>query len=222
MCGRFTLVSPEQAVKELSGEAPAESLGALSPRYNIAPSQQILAIRVGAGGKTEAVRLRWGLVPSWAKDASIGNRLINARAETVAEKPSFRAAFRARRCLVAADGFFEWHGKGAAKTPHYFRMAGGRPFAMAGLWESWQPADGPSLESCTIITTAANSVVESIHPRMPVILAREQYQAWLRTDDGGEAGRLLQAYPAGLMETHPVSRAVNSPHNDGPQCIAPA
>lgn len=222
MCGRFTLVSPQQAVKELLGEPAGKEFGTLVPRYNIAPGQEILAIRLATDGSgREAVRLRWGLVPAWAKESSVGNRLINARAETVAEKPSFRSAFRARRCLIAADGFFEWRGKSGAKTPYHIGLTHGGPFAMAGLWERWQAEGGPVIESCTIITTAANRLLEPIHPRMPVIVPIEHHHAWLGAGDTRQTQSLLLPYPSRSMKARQVSCAVNRADNDGPECIEP-
>ena len=221
MCGRFTLVSPQRAAAELFGEAGGET-SSLPPRYNITPSQDVLTLRPSNEGSTrEAVLLRWGLVPFWAKNAAIGNRLINARAETVADKPSFRAAFRQRRCLIAADGFFEWRHEGNAKTPYHIHMAAADPFAMAGLWERWAPDGEAAVESCTIITTAANALVEPIHARMPVIVDRHDHDLWLSGTGSEELAGLLRPYPAERMAAHSVSRAVNDPRNDGPECVRP-
>lgn len=223
MCGRFTLTAKPQAVADAFGldEAPAE----LAPRWNIAPSQAVAAIANAAPRRL--AWFRWGLVPSWAKDPAIGHRMINARAETAADKPSFRAAFRRRRCLVVADGFFEWRRDGRLKTPMHIRMRSHEPFAFAGLWEVWQPPgppDTPPLRTCTILTTAPNDLVAPIHDRMPVILPRAAWDLWLDPDDPGRDALepLLRPCPAAGMEAYPVSTLVNSPANDRPECIAPA
>jgi putative SOS response-associated peptidase YedK len=221
MCGRFTLRTPmnvlvEQFLLETAAEMPL--------RFNIAPSQQVAAVRRMAGveGRRLAL-LRWGLVPSWAKDPAIGSRMINARAETVAEKPSFRAAFRSRRCLIAADGYYEWRKSGGKKQPHYFRMKDDRPFAFAGLWERWggEGAGGEPLETCTIITTDANELSRPIHDRMPVILREADYDLWLDPDehDRRRLAPLLVPYESGAMTADPVSTLVNNPRNDEPRCI---
>lgn len=217
MCGRFTLASPGNIVVEVFGldEEPL-----VSPRFNIAPTQDVTVVRTPSG-RRQAGTLQWGLVPSWAKDESIGSRLINARAETVAEKPAFRAALRARRCLVLADGFYEWQPAGGRKQPWYFRSRDGRPFAFAGLWERWQPAAGEAVESCTIITTEANDVVRPVHERMPVILPLDVVDRWLGGGSTDVLQALLRPAPEGFLEAYPVSLRVNSPSNDDPQCIAP-
>jgi putative SOS response-associated peptidase YedK len=174
------------------------------------------------GTARECVALRWGLVPSWADDPAVGNRLINARAETVASKPSFRAAFRQRRCLVPADGFYEWQKQAGKKQPFYIHLRGGGPFAFAGLWERWQGADEP-IESFTIVTTEANELVRSLHERMPVILPREAYKHWLDPAYAKleELQALLRPYPAEEMAAFPVSTRVNSPRVDDAACIVP-
>jgi putative SOS response-associated peptidase YedK len=174
-----------------------------------------------AAGQRELAWLRWGLVPSWAKDPSIGNRLINARAETVAEKPAFRTALRRRRCLVVADGFYEWQRSGRAKDPYFIRMRDDRPFAFAGLWESWEGPDHSVLETCTILTTEPNELVRPIHDRMPVILPPEVYACWLDTSiqDPGRLSQLLVAYASEPMEAYCVGSLVNSPAHDVPLCI---
>ena len=222
MCGRFTLfVDPKELMEAFPGFAmPVE----WTPRYNIAPTQPVAVILNTGQNKVEF--FRWGLIPSWAKDPAIGNRMINARAETVADKPSFRAAFRQRRCLVLADGFYEWRkdpGR-TAKTPLYIRLKSGKPFAFAGLWESWRAPDDATIYSCNIITTEPNSLVAKVHNRMPVILEQEAYDVWL---DPAEQSpdRLdvwLKPYPAERMTAYPVSRFVNNPSNDAPECIVPA
>lgn len=217
MCGRFTLAASANTLAEqFALPVPRD----LRPRYNIAPGTPILAVRQGADGRRQWSRFRWGLVPSWAKDPSMGHRLINARAETVAEKPAFRAAFRRRRCLVPADGFFEWRAENGRKQPYYFDVGASRPVAIAGLWESWRGADGAVLESCVLLTTQANSLVSPIHPRMPVILPADVYSAWLDPDAAAQPP--LVAYPPERMNVWPVDTRVNSPVSDDADCIRPA
>ena len=176
MCGRFTLTStPEQLAQRFGLDEPPQA----APRYNIAPGQDVLAIRVDAEtSRRVAIQPRWGLVPSWAKDAAIGARMINARAETVAEKPAFRGAFRARRCLVPADGFYEWATRHGRKQAHYIGLRDGGPFGFAGLWERWEDPSGGALESCTLLTRDAIESIRAIHSRMPVILEPAAYAPW--------------------------------------------
>ncbi len=192
-------------------------------RYNIAPTQAVAVVRIAPDTSVRQWQLvRWGLVPSWAKDASIGSRMINARAETVAGKPSFRTSFRRRRCLVPADGYFEWQKTGQGKQPYYIRMRDDRPFAMAGLWESWlNPATNEPLLSCTIITTQANELTQPIHDRMPVILAAADYEMWLdpQPPDPERLGALLRPCDSATLRADPVDTYVNSPRNDGPRCV---
>ncbi|MBM3584763.1 MAG: SOS response-associated peptidase [Alphaproteobacteria bacterium] len=215
MCGRFTLRSPPDDVARAAGAMM--DVGAFTPRNNIAPGQPVLVIRPGAAGP-----MRWGLVPSWAKDPAMGARLINARAETVAEKPVFRAAFRVRRCVVLADGFYEWQanprGRGP-KRPWFFHLKDDRPFAFAGLWERWTGPEG-SVETCTILTTTANALVATVHDRMPVILTVDTVARWIATSADGIAD-LLAPCPAEAMAAYPVSDRVNRPANDDPSCAAP-
>jgi putative SOS response-associated peptidase YedK len=170
----------------------------------------------------ELVFLRWGLIPGWAKDPTIGNRMINARAETAAEKPAFRAALRRRRCLVAADGFYEWQRSGKQKQPYFIRLCDDRPFAFAGLWETWEAPELSSIESCTLLTTAANDLIRPIHDRMPVILAPDAYQPWLdlSVQKPEKVLPLLQPFPSEAMIAYPVGMLVNNPAHDDPQCIA--
>ena len=221
MCGRFTLRTPAHRLAEAFG---VDALPNLAPRYNIAPTQDVVAIRHADDGR-ELTMLRWGLIPGWAKDPAIGARMINARAETVAEKPSFRAAFRQRRCLVAADGFYEWRKTAEApkapKQPYYIRLASGEPFAIAGLWERWRDPAGETVESCTLITTEANPELASIHHRMPVILAPADYDAWLEPHPASAAALhdLLRPYPGAEMVAFPIGRHVNNVRNDDPACI---
>lgn len=217
MCGRYTIKTPAQDIVRFFGLA---DIPELTPRFNVAPTQSVLCIRE-ANGNREGVLLKWGLVPSWADDPAIGNRLINARAETVASKPAFRAAFKRRRCLVVADGFYEWQKVNAkTKQPWYFQLTDGEPFAFAGLWESWGEEDS-SLETCTLITTEANELVGSVHERMPVILPPEKYDLWTNPalEGGKQLADLLRPYPDQEMTGYPVSTQVNSPRNDGPDLI---
>jgi putative SOS response-associated peptidase YedK len=218
MCGRYTLKAKPKAVSEHFDvpEAP------LMPRFNIAPTQAVPVVRATPEGR-ELALLRWRLIPSWASDPAVGNTMINARAETVAEKPAYRSAFRKRRCLIPADGFFEWGaGPGGRKQPVYFRMKDGSPFAFAGLWESWSKGDGP-VESCALITTTPNGLVAPVHDRMPAILAPDEYARWLdpRAGDPAALAGLLRPYPASAIVAFPVGRTVNDPRYDGPECIAP-
>lgn len=219
MCGRFT----QAQIAELDREVfKLLSVPPLPPRYNIAPSQDAAAVRESAKtGKRLLGPLRWGLIPYWAKDPSIGNRMINARAESLAEKPAFKAAFQHRRCLIPADGFYEWQRTGSRKRPHLIRRANGGIFAFAGLWERWSDAAHEPIETFTIITTRPNTLLEPIHDRMPVILPEASYDAWLDpgNQDVDTLRTLLQPYPASEMEAYPVSTYVNSPHNEGPECV---
>ena len=222
MCGRFTLFTPASRLSEVF--LPGEVLAA-TPRYNIAPGQPILAVRASAArDRREFAMPRWGLVPAWARDAAIGNRLINARAETVSEKPAFRRAFRERRCLVPADGFYEWKREGPGKRPFYIRMKDGAPFAFAGIWERWEGDPGKAVETCAILTTEPNEILSPIHDRMPLILSPEEYGLWLdpSVPPSDRLARLLRPFPSGGMEAYPVGRAVNNPHTEGPSCIRPA
>jgi putative SOS response-associated peptidase YedK len=218
MCGRYTLSTPAGRLAE---EFELDSAVEISPSYNVAPTQQVAAVLEDEDGRRLEM-LRWGLVPFWADNPGIGTRMINARSETAPEKPSFRRAFRGRRCLIAADGFYEWKRENGGKQPYYFRMQDGRPFAFAGLWESWEKGDG-ALRTCAILTTRANPVLEGIHERMPVILPSDAYNAWLDSDaDREELGELMIPYPGDDLETYPVSRFVNSPRNNDERCIEPA
>jgi putative SOS response-associated peptidase YedK len=229
MCGRFTLVRLSDFLDRFPWiTAPQEPPSQPPALYNIAPSQPIAAVVNEPQAKAEYVR--WGLVPSWATDASIGNRMINARAETLAKKPAFARLLRRRRCLIPADGFYEWrrNAGGKTKTPMHIRMRDGRPFAFAGLWDKWRDPDGHTLRSCTIITTSPNELMRPIHDRMPVILHEADYQRWLgggedaEKKDTAELERLLAPYTAAEMEAYAVSTAVNSPINDSPHNIEPA
>jgi len=217
MCGRFAFYSPSEAAAALFGvSAPVE----VQPRYNIAPTQFIAAIRDDENNDRELVMLRWGLVPFWAKDPSLGNRMINARAETVAEKPAYRAAYKHRRCAVLADGFYEWCKEGDVKTPYYISVANGDPFALAGLWENWTDKEsGESLQTTTLITTAANEFMTPLHHRMPVILEPGTAGEWLAgstslLDDVATITPALQAWP--------VDRRVNNARNEGEELVSAA
>jgi putative SOS response-associated peptidase YedK len=223
VCGRYTLITDAEALARELGLARDAVLEKLQPRYNIAPSQ-LVPVLLEDGGLRLAL-FQWGLIPSWAKDPAIGNRMINARRETVAEKPSFKGSFLGKRCLVLADGFYEWHEpeKGRPKVPHYIRLKSRRPFTFAGLWSSWTDPSGEEVLTCTIITGEPNELIGTIHRRMPVILPPEVRDVWLDPDnrDPDALLELLQPYAADLMEMHPVSRHVNSPRNDDPVCIEP-
>ncbi len=214
MCGRFALHAHPQVIALQFALAAAPEI---APRYNIAPTADILVVRPGASGPM-AARVRWGLVPRWAKDPSIGAKLNNARAETVAEKPSFRDAFRKRRCLIPASGFYEWRREGNLKQPYYVHPALGEVFAFAGLWESWR-GDGAPLETCAIVTTDANAVMAPIHDRMPVIVARQDYARWLDCAPGNDVSDLLRPADAESITVRRVGRAVNHARNESAALI---
>ena len=221
MCGRYSLVA---SIAELEGRFGFNGADiAYLPSYNVAPTQGVLTV-VAENEARRAVRMRWGLIPYWAKDPKIGSRMINARAETVAEKPSFRAALRRRRCLVLADGFYEWRRTSASKRPMRITMASGEPFAFAGLWDTWRDQQGEAVISCTIITTRANDLVRPIYDRMPVILQRGQEDLWLDHDvrEPDLLHEVLIPYNPGDMKSYEVSTLVNSPANDGPELSVPA
>lgn len=216
MCGRYAFYSPREAIAALFGvDIPLE----FEPHYNITPGNYVAVLRADANGKPASAMLRWGLIPSWAKDPKIGQRLINARIETVHEKPSFRSAFQRRRCVVLADGFYEWRKTPDGKQP-YFIAADEQPFAMAGLWEHWSGDDGP-VETCTIITTAASPVMQPLHARMPAILRPSEARRWI--DPGSRSvDNLREEVSSGAhvpLRYWPVSRAVNNPRNDSAELI---
>jgi putative SOS response-associated peptidase YedK len=225
VCGRFTLATT--TADELRQRFPLGESVEIKQRFNVAPGDQVVTVGVRDGEPTGRL-LRWGLVPPWARDPSIGYRMINARAETVAEKPAFRTSFARRRCLIVADGFYEWQRQGRAKQPFHITRADGRPFAFAGLWTGWKdPAvedeERAWLRTCTIVTTEANEKIHGIHPRMPVMLEPDEEQIWLdpeRPQD--ELLRLLHPLPAGETSFRAVSRAVNNARYDGPDCLADA
>jgi len=222
MCGRYTLIAE---LDELAAEFGLTDVGglSLSPRYNIAPTQEVPVVRLVEGAK-QLDMLRWGLIPAWAKDIEIGNKLINARSETAAEKPSFRSAFKKRRCLIPASGFYEWKKEKGGKQPYYIRRDDEDVVAFAGLWESWAGNDdrGP-LETFTILTTEPNELMRTLHNRMPVILEPDDYDKWLNTDqtDKDASLALLDPLPDGLLATMPVNKRVNSPRNDDVACLEP-
>jgi putative SOS response-associated peptidase YedK len=221
MCGRFVQYSDPEIY---ASAFDLDLLSAATPRYNLAPTQQVLVVRKTEEGERELVPLRWGLVPSWSKGPESGYSMINARAESVDLKPAYRNAFKHRRCLIPSEGFYEWKKTGGAKTPFLIRRADGEPFGMAGLWETWHgKEDEETIESCTIIVTEANALVQELHDRMPVILAPEDYAIWLDPENKDTDGLRRMLRPADptpwtLVE---VSRKVNSPKNDSPELIEP-
>jgi putative SOS response-associated peptidase YedK len=217
VCGRFAFYSPAEATAALFGASGTLDAG---PRYNIAPTQDLAAVRCHDGGDgRDLVALRWGLVPFWAKDPALGNRMINARAETVAEKPAYRAAYRHRRCLVLADGFYEWHREGPVKIPWYISLASAEPFAFAGLWERWTSKEtGESLETATLITTQANDFLAPLHHRMPVILDAERADRWL---SGDNEFLVTASQDSPALRAWPVNRRVNNARNEGEELIRP-
>lgn len=219
MCGRYSLTTPVEALRRLFGfEGPAPNL---QPRWNIAPTQSAPVIRLGGGGGREIKMLSWGLVPYWAEDAKLQSHMINACGETVAEKPAFKQAFRQRRCLVPADGFYEWQTLGPkTKQPLLFKTADGAPFAFAGLWERWVPPQGEVLETFTIVNTAANEMMAQFHDRVPIVLSPADYAAWL--DPAVDARALIKAPPSDWLTFRRVSTYVNSVKHDDPGCQEPA
>jgi putative SOS response-associated peptidase YedK len=218
MCGRFKLeAKPGRIAEEFDLAEEPE----VTPRYNIAPTQPVLAV---VQDRKEPVRhareMRWGLVPSWATDLSIGNSLINARAESILEKPAFKEAFRKRRCLIPADGFYEWKRAGSTKQPYHFGRADGDVFAFAGVWDRWQSPEGKWIESCSILTTDANALLNEVHDRMPVIVPREQYALWLDPDveESPDLKEVMRPFDSRQMKGYPVSKTVNSPNNETSAC----
>jgi putative SOS response-associated peptidase YedK len=227
MCGRFTLSTPAERWADLFDVELAAT--ATAPRYNIAPGQNVVAVRQAHDGSgREVVSLRWGLVPAWAEDPKIGHRLINARAESLTQRLAFRSAYRDRRCLLVADGFYEWHGKPSIRQPYYYRLGDGGVFGIAALWERWEPPAAPkgiakagSVETCTIVTTEANGLVRVVHDRMPVILGPRDLQLWLGALDLEELSGLLRPFPDDLLVSYAVSSHVNDVRHDDPTCIEP-
>ncbi len=224
MCGRFIQIfEPEKIRVHFPDlEMDAQALGGMAPRYNIAPTQDILTVLNTPAPKLTLVH--WGLIPFWARDRSMGARMINARAETLPDKPSFKTPFQKRRCIIFSEGFYEWKGAGRDKAPFFIRLKSRQPFGMAGLWDSWRDTQsGKDIISGTIITTGANQVVARIHNRMPVILNPDHYRLWLSADIPGDdtLKGLLRPYDHEAMEAYGISRFVNNPKNDSPECIRP-
>ncbi len=222
MCGRYSLTLDPAELKEAFPGVEVPDTETLA-RYNVAPSQSVPVIPNNHNNRVEF--FHWGLIPSWAKDPQIGNRMINARAESLAEKPSFRTALKRRRCLVLANGFFEWRQEPGSKTktPMFIRLKSGKPFGFAGLWDIWHSPDDQDVLSCTIVTTTPNSLVAKIHNRMPAIVRPEDYELWLDPDEQepDRLAKVFKAYPASQMVAYPVSKLVNDPKNDVAECVAP-
>lgn len=220
MCGRFAVDIPAEVLSETF---TLPELPNITPRYNIAPTQQVPVVREGADGDNRLDLLHWGLIPSWAKDRNVAYKMINARSETLLDKPSFRQAYKYRRCVVPASGFYEWRHEGKAKLPHYIRIRDGLPMLFAGLWESWKSPEGEVVESFTILTTGANKLLESVHERMPVILHPAECARWLNRHltDPTSLSVFFQPYPADLLEMWQVSPLVNTPKVDSFELIAP-
>ena len=218
MCGRFVIELSPDLVSKVFGLAEVPEL---PPRYNVAPTQLVPVVREASDGSRRLSMMRWGLVPSWSKE--IGEGLINARSETVNEKPSFRQAFRQRRCIVVASAFYEWQKVDGKKVPYYIRMADGAPMPFAGLWEAWHSPEGHVLETCTILTTNANATVAPIHDRMPVILHPDEFGLWLdrKVHEAEPLAGLFSPCPADRLEAYQVSTLVNGPAHNGPECIVP-
>ena len=234
MCGRYAASRrPDDLVVEFEA-VRAEGQAPLAADYNVAPTKDVYVVRhkkerdaegrPTGGGHRELRAVRWGLVPSWAKDASMGARLINARSETVAEKPAFREAFKRRRCVIPADGFYEWRRADGKRQPFFFQLKGGGVFGFAGLWERWEGGGGEVVNSCAILTTEANDVLRPVHDRMPVILHPEEYELWLGADarERSLLQELLRPYPSAEMTAHPVSTLVNSPRSQGRELVEQA
>lgn len=222
MCGRFRLGKGRQALKKFFGAAHGIEW---EPRYNIAPTQDIVTVRQDSSQPKRVLSLmRWGLIPSWSKDSAGAARMINARSESAAELPAFREALRSRRCLIPSDGFYEWQKLGKTRQPYCFALAGDDIFAFAGLWDRWRSPEGRLVETCSILTTSANELVRDTHDRMPVILPRDAYDLWLDPGFTRADGvlELLQPFPASAMKKYPVSSRVNNVDNDGPDCALPA
>ena len=218
MCGRYKVTPGE--FTDLKVRFNLEEIPLFMPRYNIAPTQQAPVI-ANLDGANRLELFQWGLVPWWAKDISIGNRMINARAESLAEKSSFKSLLKNRRCLVLADGFYEWRKEGKGKVPMLFKLKSGEPFVLAGLWDVWRKPDGQMLRTFTIVTTEPNEMLASIHNRMPVMLSDSNALDWLTDSEIDHALSLLRPFPADLMDGYDVSKTVNNPVNDTSDCIAP-
>ena len=222
MCGRFVQSSdPRVLAGRFEFSETKIRIFDARPRYNVAPSQRVYAVRLDETGERELVSLTWGLLPSWAKEPKTGYSTINARAETVEEKPAFRKPFRKRRCLIPADAFYEWKKESGGKQPYWIGLKSGEPFAFAGLWDRWH-AESQVIESCTIVVTGTNRLLQEIHDRMPVILATDRYDEWLDPQTTPEVAKaLLVPYDADAMRCYPVSRRVNSPRNDDASLVEP-
>ncbi len=222
MCGRFVQTTKPKAIAEKLQIQLKVGLEEFQPRYNVAPSSQVPCIRVPSGeAKPVLENLKWGLIPSWAKDPKIGFSLANARAETIADLPSFRTAFKKQRCLVPVDGFYEWNQNIRPKQPYYFTLKNEKPFYLAGLWESWQPSVGGTLKTFTLITTEANLALASVHDRMPVIIDENNFEIWLnpQNQDSASLQPLLKPYAASPMRGYPVSTFMSKAGNESSQCI---
>ncbi len=217
MCGRFALKAP---TSKLAIHFKLDESIETAPRYNIAPGTDIATIRHSPEGKRVMHQLRWGLVPHWAKNPNIGNKLSNARGETVAVKPSFRDAFKRRRCLVPADGFYEWKAEGRIKQPYFFSMKDDEPFAIGGIWESWRTPEGDILRTCCLITTGPNETMQPVHDRMPVIVSPGDYEQWL-TGEPDDALALVKPYASEEMQSWAVSRRVSQSGEEGPDLLNP-
>ena len=219
MCGRFALAATGE---EVAAHYDLIEVPYVVPRFNVAPTQPVAAVRLNQRGERELTFFQWGLIPSWSKDPSIASKLINARCETAADKPSFRAAFKRRRCLLPATGFYEWRKQNGGKQPMYIHPAGGGLMSLAGLWEIWQSPDGGELETCTILTTSPNTLMEPIHNRMPVIVDPLDYGTWLAPDTpADQLQHLLRPFDDDRLAAYPVSTAVNKPQNDTEDLIVP-
>ena len=217
MCGRFAMTLPSK--KAMARFNIKEEID-LAPRHNIAPSQHVAVVRAAEPKQNELVMMRWGLIPSWAKEENSGYKMINAKAETVAEKPAFKAAFKKHRCLIPASGFYEWKAEGTARQPYFIRMKDESLFGFAGLWERWEGKAGNAIESVTIITTEANSLIGEIHDRMPVIIGRKNYNLWLNPEPlSSDNMNLLNPFDPDQLTLYPVSKTVNNPKNDTPECF---
>jgi len=210
MCGRFARINTAREIKEIFNLDQIEV--ELKPSYNIAPTQDVAVILENGGSKLTA--MRWGLIPFWAKDIAIGSKLINARSETIDEKPSFKYSFQKRRCLIVANGFYEWQKRGAKKFPYFIHLKNNKPFCFAGIYDNWKSTDGEKVTSCSIITTDATKEIKSIHPRMPVILSEKDFSVWFKNSDINTLKQMLVPYPAEAIEFQEVSEEVNSPRND--------
>jgi putative SOS response-associated peptidase YedK len=221
MCGRFVLYALAADVAE---EFDVAETPGIQPRYNIAPTQEVMIVRSAAeSGVRELVSVRWGLIPHWAKDDKMAARMINARCETIADKPAFRAAFKYRRCLIPTNGFYEWKKERTGKQPFFFGITGDKIFAFGGIWERWKSPDGREMESCSILTTESNELLKDIHDRMPLILKPEDYALWLdpQVKSADALTKLFEPFPSEFMSGRPVSPRVNSPSYDGPDCVDP-